>query len=144
MRLVHWGFALAFFGLLGSGVALANPDLRGIPFLGSKLVREIHLTWAVLLFVLPALAAAWDGFAQLGQVADRLNVGQKLNLWLVVSLTFGLAVTGSIIGAPVVGPIPAAVREAVYPLHVVLAYCTVPVVAGHVLLATLLPRGSRL
>jgi formate dehydrogenase subunit gamma len=67
-RLVHWALALAFLALLGSGLALESPDLRGIPFLGSKLVREVHLSWAVVLFVLPSLAASWDGFRDVGRV----------------------------------------------------------------------------
>jgi cytochrome b subunit of formate dehydrogenase len=143
MRLIHWGFAVAFLGLLGSGLAVGNPDLRGIPFLGSKLFREIHLTWAVLLFVLPALAAAWDGFSPIADLwrearaaRGRFNAGQKLNLALVVILTTGLVVTGTVIGAPVDGPLPAGVREAIYPLHTLLGYCTIPVVVGHVLVAT--------
>jgi formate dehydrogenase subunit gamma len=68
MRLVHWTLALGFLGLLSSGLALESAELRGMPFLGSKLVREVHLSWAVLLFVLPALAGAWDSFRELGSV----------------------------------------------------------------------------
>ncbi len=158
MRLMHWGLAVAFFGLLASGLALGNPDLRGIPFMGSKLVRELHLTWAVLLFVLPAVAAAWDGFRELralwaearrpggaagwrGAVApgDRLNVGQRLNLLAVVGLLGGLTITGAVIAPEGGRPVPQAVREVVYEVHVLLAYATVPLVAGHLLLALVYP-----
>jgi formate dehydrogenase subunit gamma len=68
MRLFHWTLALAFLGLLGSGLALESADLRGIPFLGSKLVRELHLSLAVLLLIVPAIAASWDSFRAVGDL----------------------------------------------------------------------------
>lgn len=170
MRLVHWGFAISFLGLLSSGLAIGHPDLRGIPFLGSKLFREIHLTWAVLLFVLPALAASWDGYAELRALwresrgldrtdrrwplavaarllgrrgslppQGRLNVGQKLNLWLVVLLTGSLALTGAVIAPEGGRPVPQEVREVVYEIHLLLGYATIPLVAGHLFLAVVFP-----
>ncbi len=173
MRLVHWAVAIAFLGLLGTGLALGNAELRGIPFLGSKLIRELHLTCGVLLLVLPAVAAAWDGFIQvrdvwnksvhfdssdrhwLAAIAERLqsrnsetppagffNAGQKLNLIVLLALALGLALTGALLAPLGPSPIPAAVRELVYPLHVVLAYCTIPLLVAHVLLATVVP-GTR-
>jgi formate dehydrogenase subunit gamma len=170
MRLTHWGFAVAFLGLLASGLALGNPELRGIPFLGSKLVREIHLTWAALLFVLPAVAASWDGYQELRGVwreacsldwrdwrwlmavalrllgrraslpeQGRLNAGQKLNLLVVAALGAAQALTGVIIAPEAGRPVPQPVREVVYELHVLLAYCAVPVIAGHVFFAAVFP-----
>ncbi len=172
VRLTHWGLALAYFGLLGSGLALGSADLRGIPFLGSKLVREVHLTWAVLLLVLPAVAASWDGFRAAhrlwaesrafgpadvgwlramvtrafgGQEATpqqgRLNAGQKLNLLLVVGLLGGLALTGVAIAPPGGQPVPQDIRESVYEIHLALAYLTVPLILGHVLMALVVPAG---
>jgi formate dehydrogenase gamma subunit len=164
-RLAHWGFALAFFGLLISGLALGNPDLRGIPFLGSKLVREIHLTWAVLLFILPALAASWDGFwgarrfwressqfnardwnwlaaillARRPPPQGRLNAGQKLNMLALLALIGGLTLTGALVTPEAGRPVPQAIRVVLYEVHVLLAYATVPLVLGHVFLATLFP-----
>ncbi len=170
VRLTHWGLALAYFGLLGSGLALGSDDLGGIPFMGSRLVREIHLTWAVLLFVLPAVAASWDSFGALGGLvreaahltpADwrwlqtalgrtlgrsaempaqgRLNAGQKLNLLLVLGLLSGLALTGALVAPPAGRPVPQAVREALYEIHVLLAYATIPLIAAHVVLAVAHP-----
>jgi formate dehydrogenase subunit gamma len=167
-RLFHWAFALVFLGLLG-GLALQHPDLRGIPFMGSKLVREVHLTLALLLLCLPALAAAWDDFrsvrvllrdvlgwrahdtrwlaALLGRVVrrcdalpaqGRFNAGQKLNARATIGLTACLALTGVLI-TPHPSPVPQAWRELLYQLHVALAYLAIPLVLGHVLLATLWP-----
>jgi formate dehydrogenase gamma subunit len=169
-RLVHWALALAFLGLLGSGLALESPDLRGMPFLGSKLVRELHLSWAVLLVVLPALAASWDGFHDVGSVwrearhlvgDDRrwlgavcarlvgrrptlpaqglLNAGQKLNVIVLVVLVTGLGLTGLLIAPEAGRPVPQTVREVVYELHRALAYALVPLIVGHILLATIWP-----
>lgn len=169
MRLAHWGFALAFLGLLGSGLALGQPSLRGIPFLGSKLVREIHLTSAVLLFLLPALAASWDGYREIRRQwaaarwlgardwrwlaalprravgrgslppQGRFNAGQKLNVYAVLLLVAGLAATGLVIAPEAGRPVPQAVRGLVYELHVLLAWATLPLVVGHVFLAALFP-----
>jgi formate dehydrogenase gamma subunit len=171
MRLVHWAVALTFLGLLGSGLALGNAELRGIPFLGSKLMREVHLTWGVLLFVLPALAASWDAFREVRDlwreavhldVEDRLwlqamlvrligrepattptagllNAGQKLNLLAVLGLASALALSGALLAPLGSSPIPVAVRELVYPLHVILAYCTIPLIAAHLVFATVVP-----
>lgn len=142
LRLVHWGLAITIFGLLASGLALEDPRLRGIPLLGSKLVREVHLSWAVLLVVLPALAASWDGFQELGLLwgearhlrtrAARLNIGQKLNVHFVIGLTAALALTGVAIAPLGPSPIPQALREVAYPLHVLLAYAMAALVVGHV------------
>jgi formate dehydrogenase subunit gamma len=152
LRLVHWGMAIAMSGLLASGLALQNPELRGIPFLGSKLMREVHLSWAVLLAVLPALAASWDGFQQLRHLcreawrlrarAARLNVGQKLNVLVVLALAAGLALTGLVLAPLGPSPVPQALRELAYPLHVLLAYAMTAIVAAHVVVATLVP-GNR-
>lgn len=170
LRLVHWGFAVPFLGLLATGFLLGVPELRGIPFMGSKLVREIHLTFAVLLVVLPALAASWDGYrsaARVGRDAlafdrtdaawvtawprralgrgardtavGRFNAGQKVNAWLVLALSTGLAVSGSVIAPEAGRPVPQAIRITAYEFHVLLAVATIPLVAGHVFLAVLFP-----
>jgi formate dehydrogenase subunit gamma len=170
MRLVHWTLALAFLGLLSSGLALESAELRGIPFLGSKLVREVHLTWAVLLLVLPALAGAWDSFRELGSawrearsfrrvdwtwlrglclrvVGGRrelapqgfFNAGQKLNVLVLAVLLAGLAITGTLIAPEAGRPVPQGIRELIYPIHRLLAYATLPILLGHVLLATVWP-----
>lgn len=146
---MHWGVVIAWLGLLISGLALQNPELRGVPLLGSKLVREVHLSWALLLGVLPALAASLDGFHQLGQLwhearqvrdsATRLNVGQKLNVLIVLALAAGLALTGLAIAPLGTSPVPQALRELAYPLHVLLAYAMTALVVVHVVIATLVP-----
>jgi cytochrome b subunit of formate dehydrogenase len=136
MRLLHASLAVAFFGLLGSGLALQNPDLRGIPLLGSRLMREMHLTWAVLLVIGPALAASWDGFREPIAVwlSDRFNAGQRLNVVVVLALLLGLGLSGLVVSAdPLV--VPPTLREAAYTLHRGLAYATVPVVGAHIALA---------
>lgn len=168
-RAFHWTFALIFLALLGTGLALEHPDLRGIPFYGSKLVREVHLTLALLLLCLPALAASWDGFASVRamlraalafRAADsawlralgghlvgrggemppqgRFNAGQKLNAYLTILATVGLALSGVLI-APLHGPIPQAWRELLYQVHTVLAYAIIPLVAVHIGLALVWP-----
>ncbi len=136
MRLLHWSLAAAYFALLASGLALQHPDLRGTPLLGSRLLREVHVTWAVLLVAAPALAASWDGYREPRQVwaSDRLNPGQRLNVVLVVGLLAALALTGVVVAAD---PrlVPQAWREVAYEGHRWLAYATLPLVAGHVILA---------
>jgi cytochrome b subunit of formate dehydrogenase len=136
MRLLHWSLAVAFFGLLGSGLALQNADLRGIPLLGSRLMREVHLTWAVLLLIAPALAASWDGFREPVQVwlSDRFNLGQRLNVVLVVVLLVGLAASGAVVSTDRL-VMPQALRETAYGVHRLLAYATLPLVGAHVALA---------
>ena len=136
MRLLHWSLAVAFFGLLGSGLALQNPDLRGIPLLGSRLMREVHLTWAVLLVIGPALAASWDGFREPIRVwlSDRFNLGQRLNVMLVLLLLLGLGVSGIVVATDRL-LVPQAAREVAYTLHRVLAYASLPLIGAHVALA---------
>jgi cytochrome b subunit of formate dehydrogenase len=136
MRLLHWSLAIAFFGLLGSGLALQDPDLRGIPLLGSRLVREVHLTWAVLLLVGPALAAGWHGFREPLQVwgSARFNLGQRLNVVVVLVLLVGLAASGVVVATDRL-VMPQALREAAYGVHRLLAYATLPVIGAHVALA---------
>ena len=136
MRLLHWSLAAAFFGLLGSGLALQNPDLRGIPLLGSRLMREAHLTWAVLLLIGPALAASWDGFREPVQVwrSDRFNLGQRLNVMLILVLLVGLGLTGVVVATDRL-VMPQAVREAAYAVHRLLAYASLPLIGAHVALA---------
>ena len=136
MRLLHWSLTVAYFGLLSSGFALQNADLRGIPLLGSRLAREVHLTWAVLLVLAPMLAASWDGYGEPGRVwaSDRLSLGQRVNVGLVVGLVAGLALTGAIVALDR-SVLPQAVREVAYDAHRLLAYATIPLVSGHVILA---------
>ena len=136
MRLLHASLAVAFFGLLASGLALQHPDLRGIPLLGSRLVREVHLTWAVLLLVGPGLAAAWDGFREPVAVwlSDRFNVGQRLNVVVVLALLLGLGLSGVVVASDRL-VVPQAVREAAYGVHRLLAYATLPLIGAHVALA---------
>jgi cytochrome b subunit of formate dehydrogenase len=136
MRLLHWSLAAAYVGLLSSGLALQNADLRGIPLLGSRLVREVHLTWALLLVLAPALAASWDGYREPGRVwaSDRLSLGQRANTLLVVGLLVALALTGTLVAADR-ALVPQAWREVAYESHRRLAYATLPLIAGHVVLA---------
>jgi cytochrome b subunit of formate dehydrogenase len=136
MRLLHANLALAFFGLLASGLALQQPELRGIPFLGSRLVREVHLTWALLLFIGPALAASWDGFREpmRAWASDRFNFGQRLNVVLVLALLLGLGLSGLVIASDR-AVVPQVVREMAYAVHRLLAYAILALVAAHVAVA---------
>jgi cytochrome b subunit of formate dehydrogenase len=136
MHLLHASLAVAVFALLASGLALQEPALRGIPFLGSRLVREVHLTWALLLVIGPALAASWDGFREPVAVwlSDRFNLGQRLNVVLVLVLLVGLGLSGLVVAMDRL-VVPQVVRETAYGVHRLLAYAMLALVAAHVAVA---------
>ena len=135
MQALHWSLAFAYFGLLATGFALQNADLRGIPLFGSRLVRELHLTLALVLIFGPALAAAWDGYREPGRVwaSNRLNLGQRVNVVLVVGLLVGLTLTGLLVTLDRF-LLPQSLREVAYEAHRLLAYATIPLVAGHLVM----------
>lgn len=168
-RAFHWTFALTFLGLLASGLAMEHPDLRGIPFLGSKLAREAHLTLALLIFCLPALAAAWDdfhsttrmlaaafrwdlhGLRRLVRAVGRVSgsrparpVEGRFNTGQKLNALAVLVLTAGLaltgaLLAPHPGPFPQTWREVLYLTHTTLAYLTLPLVGGHVFLAVCWP-----
>jgi formate dehydrogenase subunit gamma len=64
-RAIHWTHAALFLLLLGTGLALFHPQWRNWDLAGVKLVKETHLTLALLYVLLPLTAAAWDGWRSL-------------------------------------------------------------------------------
>jgi cytochrome b subunit of formate dehydrogenase len=108
MQALHWSLAAAYFGLLATGFALVFG---------------------------PALAAAWDGYREPGRVwaSDRLNLGQRVNVVLVTSVLLGLAITGLLVSLDRF-VLPQTLREVAYEAHRLLAYATIPLVAGHLVM----------
>jgi formate dehydrogenase subunit gamma len=62
---VHWTFGGLFLLLLATGLALFHPQWRNWDIAGVKVVKETHLTLALLFVLLPLTAAAWDGWRSL-------------------------------------------------------------------------------
>lgn len=168
VRATHWLFAALFLALLATGLALELPELRGIEWLGLKLLRELHLTLAILLLTVPATAAAWDSFRAVGRlVRSALRFDADDRAWLAavllrpirrgaalppqgflnagqklnLLLTLGLTLGLALTGLVIAPPrgVPQDLRETLYGVHQTLAYLTVPLVAAHVFLAALNP-----
>ena len=165
-RLFHWSFALPFLLLLVSGVILALPDTQTL-LARRELIRAIHLYAAVALVLLPAAALLtdirgiardlheidyWDRldlrWLRLATIpsflrkdplpaAGRFNAGQKLNAVLAAAGITGLVITGSLMWKAELFPIWSG--EVATDLHDLLTLLMLPLVLGHVFLATLYP-----
>ena len=171
-RILHWVYALLFAVLLLSGLGLylgpgQNPVLDR-----RELVRTIHLDAALALAGLLLLTAArspgtlrrlrhdveWfdrDDARWLLWVLvprpirrrplppqSRLNAGQKLNTLLTAAATVGFIVTGTLMWGG--AALPTSLSEAADTWHLLLTEAMVPLVAGHLTVALLLPstRGA--
>jgi formate dehydrogenase gamma subunit len=171
-RTLHWVYALLFTVLLLSGLGLYlgpghNPVLDR-----RELMRTIHLDAAVALVGLFALVAAgspgtlrrlrgdvewfdrddarWLLLVLLPRPVrrrplprqGRLNAGQKLNTVLTAAATVGFTVTGTLMWGG--GGLPTSLSEAADTWHLLLTEAMLPLVAGHLVVALLLPstRGA--
>ena len=165
-RLFHWSFALPFLVLLVSGIILALPDTETL-LARRELIRGVHLYAAVSLVLLPAMALLTDlrGLARdLHEIdywdhldmrwlrlavlpnflrreplpaAGRFNAGQKLNAVLAAAGITGLVITGALMWKAELFPIWSG--EVATDLHDLLTLVMLPLVLGHVFLATLNP-----
>jgi formate dehydrogenase subunit gamma len=171
-RLLHWGFALLFLILLLSGLGL-NLGPGHNPVLDRReLMRTIHLDAALLLVGLVLLVAARSP-GTLGRLRrdvewfdrddarwlllvwlparirrrplpaqGRFNAGQKLNTVLTAAATVGFTVTGALMWGG--GHLSTSLSEAADTWHLLLTNAMYPLVAGHLVIALLLPstRGA--
>ena len=170
-RVLHWGFAAATLALLLSGLGLWLPPGSNPVLEHRELVREVHLDAAIVLVILlvPALGRGaplqrlwrevewFDGrdWLWLRRVLvpralragplppqGRLNAGQKLNTIATGAATVGFIVTGALMwqGAH----LPTSLSEAADMWHLILMGAIIPLIAGHVALALLVPstRGA--
>lgn len=171
-RTLHWVYALLFLLLLLSGLGLyLGPGQN--PFLDRReLMRGIHLACALgLVALLPLVAAGSPG--TLGRLRrdvewfdgddgrwlrlvglpgrirrrplppqGRFNAGQKLNSVLTAAATVGFVVTGSLMYSG--GQLPGSLSEAADSWHLLLTLAMLPLVAGHLVVALLVPstRGA--
>lgn len=62
---LHWAHGALFLLLLATGLALFHPQWRNWDIAGVKIVKETHLTLALLYLLLPLTVAAWDGWCSL-------------------------------------------------------------------------------
>lgn len=171
-RTLHWVFAVLFLVLLLSGLGLyLGPGLN--PFLDRReLMRGIHLDAAVATVGLLLLVAAGSP-GTLGRLRrdvewfdrddarwlllvcvpaairrrplppqGRFNAGQKLNTVLTAAATVGFVVTGSMMYGG--GQLPTSLSEAADSWHLLLTAAMIPLVAGHLAIALLVPstRGA--
>lgn len=166
-RVLHWGFAVAFILLLLSGLGLYLPPGSNPVLAHRDLVRAVHLDSAIAMIAVPVLVAAarpgtlrrfwhdveWfdrDDARWLLTVLlpariregppppqGRFNAGQKLNSVLVSAATVGFVITGAVMwqGAHV----STSLSEACDSWHLLLTAVMVPLVAGHLALALLVP-----
>jgi cytochrome b subunit of formate dehydrogenase len=164
---LHWLYAVLFFVLLLSGLGLyLGPGLN--PVLSHRsLVREVHLDAALALVALPVIVASarvgtlsrlrrdvetfdrddgrWLRRAFVPRFLrrkplppqGRFNAGQKLNTIAVAAATVGFTVTGFLMwqGAH----LPTSLSEAADTWHLLLMVAMMPLIAGHLILALLLP-----
>jgi formate dehydrogenase subunit gamma len=79
----HWTYGGLFLLLLATGLALFHPQWRNWDIAGVKVVKETHLTLALLFVLLPLTAAAWDGWRSLRHDARAvLRWGGRDHAWL--------------------------------------------------------------
>jgi formate dehydrogenase subunit gamma len=151
---------------LASGIILALPDTEAL-LAHRELIRAIHLYAAVALVLLPAAALLtdirriardlheidyWDRvdlhWLRLAAVpsflrreplpaAGRFNAGQKLNAERAAAGITGLVITGALMWKAELFPIWSG--EVATDLHDLLTVLMLPLVLGHVFLATLNP-----
>jgi formate dehydrogenase subunit gamma len=164
----HWAHGALFLLLLATGLALFHPQWRNWDIAGIKVVKETHLTLALLYVLLPLTVAAWDGWrslragaqamlrwerrdwAWLAALAARL-VGRRpplppqgrFNAGQKLNTAFIMAVgTGLVITGGLIWPdglLGPGGRALVFGLHDLLMLLSLPALAVHLLLATVYP-----
>jgi cytochrome b subunit of formate dehydrogenase len=164
---LHWVYAVLFFVLLLTGLGLYLGPGQNPVLSHRSLVREVHLDAALALVALPVIVASarvgtlsrlwrdvesfdaddgrWLRRAVLPRILrrrplppqGRFNAGQKLNTIAVCAATVGFVVTGTLMwqGAH----LPTSLAEAADTWHLLLMVAMAPLVAGHLVLALLLP-----
>lgn len=165
-RLVHWSIAVCFFALLVSGLGLWLPPNLNPVIDHREAVRTVHLDAAIVLIavMLPALGRGaplnllWrdvemftrDDWAWLRRVAvpkrwrreplppqGRFNAGQKLNTVLTAAAMVGFVATGGLMWQG--EHLAPSLAQAADQWHIWLMFLVVPLVAGHIVLALLVP-----
>lgn len=165
-RMVHWLFAICFILLLLSGLGLWLPPGSNPVLDHRDLVRTVHLDAALglLATVIPALSKGsplsnlwqqvqWfdrDDWAWLCRIVvpkplrrrplppqGRFNAGQKLNTVATAAATVGFVVTGALMWQG--EHLPTSLSEAADTWHIWLMVLVIPLIAGHIVLSTLLP-----
>jgi formate dehydrogenase subunit gamma len=167
-RALHWSAAGLFLLLLATGLALFHPQWRNWDIGGIKVVKETHLTLAVLLPLLPLTFAAWDGgqalrhnlaalwrwqstdwrwlaalgLTLLGQRPHWPAVGRYNAGQKLNSLYLAGLTLGLIISGSLIWPdrlLEPALRASLYALHDLLMLLSLPVLLLHLSLALLWP-----
>jgi formate dehydrogenase subunit gamma len=165
-RVVHWLFAAAIFALLISGLGLWLPPNMNPVLDHRDAVRTVHLdaSLALLAIVLPALGRGapinrlwhdvefftrndwlwlrrivvprrWRGQPLPPQ--GRFNAGQKLNSVAIAAATVGFVITGTVMWqGERLSPSLALASDT---WHIWLMWLIVPLIAGHMVLALVLP-----
>jgi formate dehydrogenase subunit gamma len=156
-RAVHWIHATAFFVLLGSGLVLYVPSLSRL-VARRPLVKDVHVYTAVVWLVALALVVALGDRRGLRRTAreldlfddddrrwlrgrrspqGRFNAGQKLNFWLTAAFAVLFLVTGLLLWygeRDTRFRVPNALL-----VHDALMYVSIVLVAGHLVLALVVP-----
>jgi formate dehydrogenase subunit gamma len=161
-RWLHWTFALSFLALAASGGALALREVLGLGDAGTDFLVALHLRAAVALVTAPGLvflsgdtattladlreAVRWSRedllwlklqpLALLGRAelppAGKLNAGQKVNALASMGIGLGLAASGLWLWSH-----PGSLVA--WFLHLVLFAFWIPLFAGHLSLALVVP-----
>ena len=165
---VHWTYGGLFLLLLATGLALFHPQWRNWDIGGAKVLKECHLTLALLFVLLPLTVAAWDGWRSLRADARLVLRPERRDLvWLVALAARALGrerpwpATGRFnagqklnslylaslgVGLTITGGLiwpdwllgPAA-RATIFALHDLLMLLSLPALIGHLFMATIFP-----
>jgi len=166
-RVLHWAFTVIVTVLTLSGLGLYLPPGSNPVLDRRELIREVHIDAAIALILLPVLiSGARPGtFGRLWRDVERFtgedwrwllriwiparwrraglppqgrfNAGQKLNTIAVAAATVGFIATGALMYEG--GHLPTSVSEAADSWHVWLMLLGAPLVAGHLVLAMVVP-----
>jgi formate dehydrogenase subunit gamma len=166
-RALHWLFTLDVTLLTLSGLGLYLPPDRNPVLDRRELVRTVHIDSAIALVLLPivlsavrpgTLARLWrdverfdaDDWRWLRRIwlpaplrrrllpsQGRFNAGQKLNTIAIAAATVGFIGTGVLMD--VGAHLPPSLSDAADTWHIWLMLLCAPLVAGHLVLALLVP-----
>jgi formate dehydrogenase subunit gamma len=165
-RMVHWVIAGSFFALLVSGLGLWLPPNMNPVLDHREAVRTVHLDAALILVavMIPALGRGgplrklWrdvemftrDDWRWLRRIAvpsrwrheplppqGRFNAGQKLNTVFTAAGIVGFIVTGAVMWQG--ERLAPSLANAADQWHIWLMFIMVPLIAGHIAVATLFP-----
>jgi formate dehydrogenase subunit gamma len=172
-RLVHWGYALLFLGLVLTGALLVwSPASRAIAVGGQRVVPAIHVALGLALLVVPLLPTAlgrggslrrdlgawlrwrpadllWLSLAPVSIVARRLRLPEqpRFNAGQRLNALWSV-VAWALLGLTGLTiwsgrAAPIQWREAAYEWHLLLALLSTVVLAGHVAVAAAHPASMR-